>query len=148
MMEDSDVRMTAPVIDTNMAMLRYRLLIALLVPALLPAQERVAPRPLVLSLKQAIRMSLAPEGDIGVRVAEESLRIAEARFKQSRTALWPAVEGSVSGQNQKLSLAALGLRSIRLPVAEFAFPDSVGPFNTFDARVRVRQSVLDLASGS
>jgi outer membrane protein TolC len=79
-------------------------------------------------------------------IAEQSVRLAEAQSAQARAILRPDVEAGVSGQNQQLNLAALGFESIHVPVPGFTFPNSVGPFNTFDARVRVRQNLLDVSA--
>jgi outer membrane protein TolC len=110
------------------------------------AASKTGAQTLVLSLKQAIQLALSPEGNMSAAVAEESVRVAEAQSAQVRAILRPDVEAGVSGQNQQINLAALGFESIRIPVAAFVFPNSVGPFNTFDARVRVRQSLLDVSA--
>jgi outer membrane protein len=125
--------------------------IVVLLPALLMAQDsvtqsRAGAEPLVLSLKQAIQLALAGGQNMTAQVAEQSVRLAEARSAQARAVLLPEVEATVSGQDQKLNLAALGFESIHIPVPGFTFPSSVGPFSTFDARVRVRQNLLDVSA--
>lgn len=111
----------------------------------LPAQEKSAQTPLSLSLRDAIRIALGPQGDPEIGVAGESERIAEAQFREARGLALPQIDATVSGQNQILNLAAVGLGEVHLPLPGFAFPDAVGPFNTVDARVHVRQGVLDMA---
>ena len=125
--------------------------IVALLPALLMAQDSVTQSsggagPLVLSLKQALQLALAGGQNIAAQVAEQSVRLAEAQSAQARSVLRPEVEAAVTGQEQKLNLAALGFDSIHIPVPGFTFPNSVGPFSTFDARVRVRQNLLDLSA--
>ena len=125
--------------------------IVALLPALLMAQDSVrqgrdGAEPLVLSLKQALQLALAGGQNITAQVAEQSVRLAEAQSAQARSVLRPEVEATVSGQDQKLNLAALGFESIHIPVPGFTFPNSVGPFSTFDARVRVRQNLLDVSA--
>jgi outer membrane protein len=125
--------------------------IVALLPALLMAQDSVTQgrdgaEPLVLSLKQAIQLALADGQNTAAQIAEQSVRLAEAKSAQARAALRPEVEATVIGQEQELNLAALGFESIHIPVPGFTFPSSVGPFSTFDARVRVRQNLLDVSA--
>ncbi|MBI1747104.1 MAG: TolC family protein [Acidobacteria bacterium] len=100
---------------------------------------------LPLSLKRAVEIALAPDGNVRLRLAEELIQQAKARSGQARAALLPNVESSLSQQNQVRNLAALGLR-IRLPIIGFKLPDLVGPFNTFDARATATQSLFDAGS--
>ncbi len=111
----------------------------------LSAQEQSAQTPLSLSLRDAIRTALAPQGDPEISVAAESEVIAAARFRDARGLSMPQIDASVTGTNQVLNLAALGLGEVQLPIPNFSFPQSVGPFNTLEARVHVRQGVFDTA---
>ncbi len=113
-----------------------------LAPAVAAAQPAA---PLELSLKQAIDMALAPDGNARVRIAEQALRQARFRSAQARAALLPNLDGSVAEQNQTRNLAAFGIQ-FSLPVAGFALPRKAGPFTTFDARASLTQSVVDLAA--
>jgi outer membrane protein TolC len=97
-----------------------------------------------LSLKEAIAIALAPEGNVRARMAAESLRQARARAGQSRAALLPRIEASVSEQNLTRNLEAFGIR-LNIPVPGFSAPVFVGPFNVFDARASASQSILDLS---
>lgn len=100
---------------------------------------------LQLSLKQAVEVALAPEGNTRMQLAQELIRQAETRRAQARAALLPAIESSVSEQSQTRNLAAFGI-SISLPIPGFQFPERVGPFNIFDVRATASQSILDLSS--
>jgi outer membrane protein TolC len=113
-------------------------------PMLLQAQQESAPQPLALSLRDAVRMALAPKGNLAIDVAAESVMYAEAQLSQARTANRPDIEFSFVGQNQLISLDAQGLQSVHLP--GFTFPQTAGPYSILDARFRVRQSFLDFAS--
>ena len=104
-----------------------------------------SPPALQLSLKQAVELALAPEGNARLQLVEELARQAGIRVAQARSALLPQVESSVGQQNQTRNLAAFGIQ-ISLPIPGFQFPERVGPFNTFDARVTAAQSVFDLSS--
>lgn len=109
----------------------------------LPAQEKSSQAPLSLSLRDAIRTALAPQGDPEIGVAAESEVIAEARFRDARGLKMPQIDASVTGTNQVLNLAALGLGEVHFPIPNFSFPNSVGPFNTVDAHVHVMQGIFD-----
>ena len=130
-------------------MIRYCLVFALLTtePATLQAQAGAAPAPLAVSMRDAIRMALAPQGNPGIDIAEESVRAAQSRVRESRAAALPSVESVVAGRNQVMNLAALGFEAAQLPLPALSALRSVGPFNTIDARVQVRQSILNPAIG-
>jgi outer membrane protein TolC len=98
-----------------------------------------------LSLKQAVELALAPDGNTRLQLARQLVRQADGRARQSRAALLPNLEGTIAQQNQTRNLAAFGIR-IEAPIPGFRVPELVGPFSTFDARAAVRQPVLDLAA--
>jgi outer membrane protein len=112
----------------------------------LPAQETSAQTPLSLSLRDAIRLALSPQGDLSIGVAEESVKIAEAQFREARAVARPQIDATVGGANQVINLAALGLDQIRFPIPGFTFPQSVGPFNTLVAQVHIKQGLIDMPS--
>jgi outer membrane protein TolC len=109
--------------------------------------EAIQTRPAVLrlNLKQAVDLALGPEGSARIRLAEELIRQAEARSAQSRAALLPNLDATVSQQSVTRNLAAFGIR-VQLPIPGFSFPVFVGPFNVFDARATASQTVFDLSS--
>lgn len=104
-----------------------------------------AQAPLQLSLKQAVDLALAPNGNTRVKLAEEAIRQAEARSAESRSALLPDVEGAISEQNQTRNLEAFGFVFPRT-IPGFSIPTFVGPFDVFDARASVTQSIFDFSS--
>src|SRR5205814_1892745 len=73
--------------------------------------------------------------------AKAELQRAAGEQTIARSALLPRLDGVVEETRRKLNLEALGI-----PIAASKFPAIVGPFDTFDARVRLSQSVLDLAA--
>ncbi len=107
-----------------------------------PLKER--PSILPLSLKRAVEIALSPEGNIRVQLAEETIRQAESRTVQARGALLPNFDASLTEQNQVRNLLAFGIRFPTIP--GFSFPEIVGPYNTFDARVSGTQNVFDFSS--
>ncbi|HLJ47573.1 MAG TPA: TolC family protein [Bryobacteraceae bacterium] len=99
---------------------------------------------LPLSLKKAVEIALSPEGSTRLQLATEALKQSEARSAEARAALLPDVEAQISDSNQTRNLAALGLQFPVIP--GFRIPTVVGPFNVFDARTSVNQSVFDFSS--
>ena len=111
----------------------------------LPAvcQEPVLP----LTLKRAVEIALAPAGNTRVQLAAESIRIAEARSAEARSAFLPNVDGQVSYSDQTRNLEAFGFGFGALsPLLPFQIPTFVGPFGVFDARLNATQSVFDFSS--
>lgn len=110
-----------------------------------PMQPPPESQGLRLSLKKAVEIALAPEGNTRVQLALESVNVAKSRSAQSLASLLPDLEASVGQQNQTRNLAALGIR-FSSPFPGFQFPTFVGPFNTFDARATLSQSIFDFSS--
>ena len=117
------------------------ILSAIFLASLATAQQA----PLQLSLKRALDLALAPDGNTQVQLAVESLRQSETRVTQERSAFFPDLSGFVTYQDQTRNLAAFGI-SFNVPIPGFQFPTLVGPFTTFEARARVQQNVLDLST--
>jgi outer membrane protein TolC len=90
-------------------------------------------------------ISKALEHNLGVLTAEQSLGKAEGARWRALGDLLPNVNGRVSETRQTLNLAAFGFSGG--PGSPFAgIPTIVGPFNVFDARVFLTQSVLDFGA--
>src|SRR5208282_5885492 len=108
------------------------------------------PPVLRLSLKQAVQLALAPEGNTRVKLAEEDLKQAGLRSEESRAALLPDFEGYVEYQNETTNLAAFGFNFQNvfssLPIAAPSIRTFVGPFSVLDARVSVNQTVFDFSA--
>lgn len=123
-------------------MLKTRSLISIfLLSALSPAQERV----LRLSLKRAVEIATSAEGNARVQLATELTRQAESRSAQTRAALLPNIDSSISHQSSTRNLSALGL-SLSSPLPGLRLPEFVGPFNVVDVRATGTQSLFDLSS--
>jgi outer membrane protein TolC len=105
----------------------------------------VAARPFSgrLSLREAVDRAL--EFNLGAVGLTEAVRQARGQSKIARSALLPNLNASLSETVQQTNLQALGLR-LNVPVAGFAVPTIVGPFNFFDLRASLSQSVFDLTA--
>jgi outer membrane protein TolC len=100
-----------------------------------PSGERTG-EPLSLSIADAINRAL--EHNLGVLLAEQAIQRAQGVRWRVLSDLLPSVSGQLAESRQVLNLAAYGFP---LPAG---IPSIVGPFNLFDARVSLSQSVLDL----
>jgi outer membrane protein TolC len=90
-----------------------------------------------LSLSIADALNRALEHNLGLLLTNDGMdRARGARFR-ALSELLPNVSARMSGTRQQLNLAAYGFP---LPAG---IPSIVGPFNIFDARLYVSQSVLD-----
>ncbi len=99
---------------------------------------------LPLSMKRAVEIALAPDGNTRVALAQESIQQAQQRVEQARAAFLPTLDASVSDRRQVTNLRAFGF-SFEFPIAGFSIPSIVGPYTVFDARATAQQSVLNFA---
>ena len=113
---------------------------------------QLQPRPAVLqlSLKQAVEIALAPEGNTRIRLAQEDLVQAKTRSNESRAALLPDLESYVQYQNETNNIRAFGFNFANfIPPAlasNLSFPSLLGPFSLLDVRANVNQSVFDFSA--
>jgi outer membrane protein TolC len=96
-----------------------------------------APESIPLTLSDAIGRALS-EGTTA-RLAAERTSQSRARADQARAGLLPQVDAEVQDSNDILNLKTFGLT---VP----GFPSIVGPFNVFDAHVRVATRLIDVAA--
>jgi outer membrane protein TolC len=87
----------------------------------------------------------ALDHNLGVLAAEEALGRARGSRWLALAELLPDVSGRVSETREKINLAAFGFGGAGGPSFP-GIPTIVGPFNVFDARVFVSQSLFDLGA--
>jgi len=92
--------------------------------------------PIALTIVDAIQRAL--EHNLGLLLAEERAGHAGGTRWQSLSELLPTVSGRLSATREKVNLEAFGFP---LPAG---FPGIVGPFNVYDARLFVTQSIFDV----
>ena len=108
----------------------------------LPGAARVdAQSPSSLTLEQAIQLAI--QNNLTTLLAREREREAEGLRKESRAGLLPNVSGTAYQANVTQNLAALGFQPGTFPGITRTF---IGPFNNFDARARLVQSIFSLAA--
>ena len=100
--------------------------------------------PLSLTLRDAVRLALAPQGNLDLDVADQSVAAAQARLGLSQAMSKPNVYFSFNAVDERLSLDAVGLQSINEP--GLTFPRAVGPFDLLESRINIGQSLFDLES--
>jgi outer membrane protein len=108
-------------------------------PLGLAAQANPA-QPVTLTLSRAV--AIASDTAPGVRLAELRREESEARYRQARSELLPTLTGAATEVNRTFNLKAMGLSFPTAPGFP-AFPDKVGPFSVFDARLNLRQTLFD-----
>lgn len=99
-----------------------------------PAAAATSRDPLRLRFGDAIR--LAKRRHVSVLIANERVQQALARLSQANSTLLPQLRGSASETRQTRNLEASG---ITLPGRD----PLVGPFNSFDARLKLTQTLFD-----
>lgn len=80
-----------------------------------------------------------------VQVASELTAAADARVRQARGALLPSLSLSSGWVNRSLNSKSLGIEFPTIP-GQAPFPELVGPFNNYDARLTATQTLFDWAS--
>jgi outer membrane protein len=90
-----------------------------------------------LSLEKAIQIAI--ENNLTTSLARERRREARGSKRESLSSLLPNLSSAVSQSNNTLNLAAEGLPIPTIPVF-------IGPYKTFDARLRLSQTLFDLSS--
>ncbi|MFL6285323.1 MAG: TolC family protein, partial [Pyrinomonadaceae bacterium] len=94
-----------------------------------------------LGLEQAIQLAI--DNNLATLLARERVREAEGFRTESRAGLMPNVSGTSYQANLTQNLAALGFQPGTFPGIQRTF---IGPFNNFDARARLVQSIFSLAA--
>lgn len=96
-----------------------------------------------LSLQDAIARALQYNlGSVGLSLA---LQQAQGQARVVRSSLMPNVNGTLSENVEQINLRADGLR-ISSPFPGVGIPSIVGPFNYFDLRARLTQTVADMTA--
>jgi len=101
------------------------------------------PKTLNLSMKTAVEIALAPDGNVRVLLANQAIDQAEARTRQARAAFYPTIDGAVTERSSTTNLRTFGFQFPTVP--GFSIPTFVGPYSVFDARVSAQQSVVDFS---
>jgi outer membrane protein TolC len=96
-----------------------------------------------LSLREAVARGL--EYNLGTEGLTQAMRQARGQARVARSSLLPNLNGYLREVVETENLTALGLR-IKVPIPGFSFPTIVGPFNYYDLRATLTQTVADLTA--
>jgi outer membrane protein TolC len=111
-----------------------------------PGNDPVAQEPLALTLAQAVRRGL--QFNLSAISSNTALREANAQRAAARAELLPDVNGAARESVLQTDLAAAGFRASTLSsgpgTPAFNFPTVIGPYNYFDVRASLSQSLADL----
>jgi outer membrane protein len=114
--------------------MRFLLILFFLFAACAPLQAADIPNPMELGLKDVLLM--AKDRNVGVIVANERVRRAVAQIHQSGSEFLPQLSAEASGQRQTTDIRGQGL-------ALGGIGPKVGPFNSFEAKVKLTQMIFD-----
>jgi outer membrane protein TolC len=95
-----------------------------------------------LSLREAIQRAI--EYNLGAVDQRQAVRMAHGQKKIVRSALLPNLNGYLSETVQQINLRVFGIGlGFVFPIPGFSVPTLVGPFNFFDLRATLTQSLID-----
>ncbi|MCU1266493.1 MAG: hypothetical protein JWM21_2811 [Acidobacteria bacterium] len=94
-----------------------------------------------LSLEEAIQLAI--KNNLATLLARERQREAEGQKQESRSALLPNISGAAYQASVTANIAALGFQPGTFPGITNTF---IGPFNNFDARARLVQTIFNLSA--
>jgi outer membrane protein len=107
----------------------------------MPGAARTVQGPATLSLTKAIELAI--QNNLATLLAKERRREADGFKQESRAGLLPNVSGETYQASLTENLAALGFQPGTFPGFTNTF---IGPFNNFDARARLVQSIFNLSA--
>jgi outer membrane protein TolC len=96
-----------------------------------------------LSLHDAIERGL--EYNLGSVGLNQAVKQAKGQQRVARSSLLPNISAALKEDVQQTNLRALGIR-FQSPIPELAIPTIVGPFNYFDLRGTLTQTVADMTA--
>jgi outer membrane protein TolC len=103
-----------------------------------------APTATVVTIGILDAMNRALEHNLGVLLAEQQIGRAGGARWRALSEILPNVSGRVSETRQQINLQAFGFSGFGPGFGNI--PNIVGPFNVFDARLYLSQSLLDLGA--
>jgi outer membrane protein TolC len=96
-----------------------------------------------LSLREAIQRGIAY--NLGAVGLSQAVRESRGQSRVARSALLPNLNADLSEVVEQVNLRALGVR-VASPGPGLSIPSVVGPFNYFDLRTRLSQTMADLTA--
>src|SRR5690349_4035378 len=111
-----------------------------------PFTGSVSPEPVSgkLTLEDAIHRGI--EHNLGATGLNLAVRQARGQTRTARSALMPNLNGNVRESVLQNDLAVAGIRSPKIPGLGQVIPTVTPPFNYFDLRATLTQSIADLTA--
>jgi outer membrane protein TolC len=106
-----------------------------------PGAAKIADGPAALGLEQAIQLAI--QNNLATLLARERQQEARGVAQQSLAGLLPNLSGAAYQANLTQNLAALGFQPGIFPGITSTF---IGPFNNFDARAQLVQTIFNLGA--
>ena len=97
-----------------------------------------------LSLREAVERAL--QYNLGLLGVSSAVRQARGQSKVARSALLPNLNAYLTEAVQQVNLRANGIRFNASSAAGFLVPTTVGPFNYFDLRATLSQTIVDITA--
>ncbi len=120
-------------------MMNMRIKILLVITFVFGAQDLSLAQQASIHLSLPDALKLARRQNVSVIVAQERIKQAIAQIGESRSNLLPQLKASASESRQTRDLRSSGI----------AFPGTgplIGPFNSFDARLKLTQTLFDFSA--
>ena len=114
-----------------------RIFILLVIPQFIMSQ------PTPLTMKKAVEMALAPDGNTKLQLQREAQLAAVARKNTVKGALLPNVDAAITETDFTRNLKAFGFS---IPIPGVKSPTLVGPLSNFDIRATISQSIFDFSA--
>ena len=110
---------------------------------LLVIPQFIMSQPTPLTMKQAVEMALAPDGNTKLQLQREAQLAAVARKNIVKGALLPNVDAAITETDFTRNLKAFGFS---IPIPGVKSPTLVGPLSNFDIRATISQSIFDFSA--
>ena len=112
-------------------------------PSAPPTDSQTDGSTLTLTLRQAVDIALV--NNTQVQLSREEINATKARSHEALAAFLPNVNGAFSQANVTANLKAQGLDFSQVPLLS-SFNPFIGPFNTFDARAYLQQTLFNFSA--
>jgi len=108
------------------------------------SQTSLSQAAMPLSLKRAVDLALAPDGNVRVAMAQELIEQARTEQLEAKSPFLPDFDASLGDRRQTSNLQAFGF-NFKFPIPGFSLPSIVGPYSVLDARLTAQQSIFNFS---
>ncbi len=108
-------------------------------------QASSSPQELNLSLKEAVNLAFAPDGNALIQLSRLEKNMADARSREAMSALLPSLYGTSNLTQYVASFAEQGFTEVQLPFG-LTLPERIGPIDAFDVRSQLTGNMFDFSA--